>query len=448
MRFVVSMTALVLSISWAVPASSEPLTPAEALREALARNPQVTAARAQVEAARGRVDQGVSRWLPSLSATAAYSRQTGNFAPRPGLSLSNLGAAGSAVQYRSTNDSYDYFSLGLSLQQTIWDFGRTLGVSRQASAGLEAASEDLETVRDRIWIDVVEAFHRVLAAEEMLGMTTRNEEQAQRHLELAVARVEAGMRPPIDRVRGQADLEGARAARVAAENGVLLAREALGAVLGRPEWIERSLAAPDIGAQEVVFDADQVLADALEKRPERAALRARIRAQEAVVLSQQGLYWPILSANAFFTDTGLDLREMVWNWGAGLSLTVPILSAPQTAGQVREARALLVALRAQLDSLEWQVRLEVRQALARVRDASRRLVFLEAQAALGREALDMAEGRYEAGTGTLLELLDARNALANAEAQRIQGRLDLAVARALLVRVSGRVPMDGMGEAE
>ncbi|MBP7127500.1 TolC family protein [Myxococcota bacterium] len=429
-------------------ATAQPLTIEEAIREALARNPQVVAAREGVQAAAGRRDQAVARWIPSLSGTASYTRQTGNFAPRPGLSLSNLGAAGSAVRYRSVNDSYDYYAVGLSLQQNIWDFGRTLGVHRQASAGIEAAREDLRAARTSLWALVVERFHGVLAAEEIRQVARRSEEQARRHLELAQARVEAGTRSPIDRVRAQAELEGARAALVAAEDGVSVAREALAAAIGRPDWADRPLVAPDPGAPSDLPEADAVWETARQSRPDRSALESRIRAQRALVQSVQGNYWPILSWNAFFNDAGLRVQDMVWNWGIGATLTVPLLAAPGTAGQVREARAVLAALEAQLAALDLQVRMEVRQALSRVRDARKRLEFLQAQAALGREALALAEGRYEAGAGTLLELLDARTALENAEAQEVQGRLDQAVAEANLVRVSGRLPVGGTGGDE
>jgi len=435
-------------LGWAARGTAQPLTLEEAVREALARSPQVVAAREGIEAAAGRRDQGVARWIPGVSATASYTRQTGNFSPRPGLSLSNFGAAGSAVRYRSVNDSYDYYTVGLSLQQTIWDFGRTLGVHRQASAGLDAAREDLRTARLSLAGQVVERFHGVLAAEEMERVARRSEEQARRHLELAQARVEAGTRPPIDRVRAQAELEGARAAVVAAGNAVSVAREVLVALLGRPDWAERPLAAPASTVSGDLPEAEALWETARQARPERAALQSRIRAQAALVQSVQGNYWPILSWNAFFNDSGLDVHEMVWNWGVGATLTVPLLAAPGTAGQVREARAVLAALQAQREALDLQVRMEVRQALARVRDARKRLEFLQAQVALGREALALAEGRYEAGAGTLLELLDARTALENAEAQEVQGRLDQAVAEANLLRVSGRLPVLAEGEGE
>jgi len=57
-----------------------------------------------------------------------------------------------------------------------------------------------------------------------------------------------------------------------------------------------------------------------------------------------------------------------------------------------------------------------------------------------REALELAQGRYETGTGDSVELLDAQAALANAEAGAVRARLDLALARVAWDRAVGRIP--------
>ena len=49
----------------------------------------------------------------------------------------------------------------------------------------------------------------------------------------------------------------------------------------------------------------------------------------------------------------------------------------------------------------------------------------------------VALGRYKAGVGTILDLLNAQSALANARLQRIQAMLDWHVSRATLARSIG-----------
>ena len=84
--------------------------------------------------------------------------------------------------------------------------------------------------------------------------------------------------------------------------------------------------------------------------------------------------------------------------------------------------------------------MEVEQALRQVQDARARLEPVGSALLAAREALRLAEGRYEAGTGNQVELLDAQSVTANAEANQVRARLDLAMAQTRLARALGRLP--------
>src|SRR5438067_8595746 len=66
-------------------ASARPLvTLAQVEKRALAKQPQVLLARAATRSAEAQQSLAMSPLLPQLLVTGAYSRQTGNFVPRPG----------------------------------------------------------------------------------------------------------------------------------------------------------------------------------------------------------------------------------------------------------------------------------------------------------------------------------------------------------------------------
>jgi len=72
-----------------------------------------------------------------------------------------------------------------------------------------------------------------------------------------------------------------------------------------------------------------------------------------------------------------------------------------------------------------------------VDEAQRRTKVAERAVATAREKLRLAEGRYDAGSGNVLELEDAQVAYSSARFQSVQARYDLAVARVLLRRAVG-----------
>ena len=57
--------------------------------------------------------------------------------------------------------------------------------------------------------------------------------------------------------------------------------------------------------------------------------------------------------------------------------------------------------------------------------------------AQAQENLELAEGRYQAGVGSIVELTDAQAALTSARAQQVRAGYDLATARARLTRAVG-----------
>jgi outer membrane protein TolC len=444
-RLFLSLLSLLLALPLVpAPASAQShvLTLADAVRLALRKSPVLQAASSGVDAARGREGQAMSGWLPTVAGVASYNRQTGNYTPRPGATPTTT-TSGSLT---SSNTSYNVFNFGLSLQQTVWDFGRTLGQHRRARAGVDAARSDLADVRLALASLVVQQYYAVLATEDLVGVALRTAEQAERSAAQAKAMFEAGTRPRIDVARTEADSQGAKAGVLAAHDARAVALESLLASIGDPTINDVAVTVPAEDAARVVVpvDLEGAVREALSRRPDRAALDARIQAQEAAVGAVTGNYWPILSANASITDGGVELNNMAWNWGVGALVTVPILSAVNSSYQVQEAKAVLAQLKSQRDALDMGTRAEVRQTVARLSDALARLTPLGAQVVAATEARDLARGRYEAGAGNSVELLDAQSALSNAEAGLVRARFDLAVARVGFEVALGRMPL-GIG---
>ena len=178
--------------------------------------------------------------------------------------------------------------------------------------------------------------------------------------------------------------------------------------------------------------------EAVKARPELAALAGQVLAQELTLRAIKGAYGPTLDASTGLSDVGPNIPGLTWNWSAALTLTVPIFKGGLTDAQVREAEANLTSLRAQYDLEHQQVRLDVDQARLAVR-AAKATVSASAQALVNAaDQLRLAEGRYEAGVGSIIELGDAQVAATSAGQQQVQSEYSLAQARAGLLRALGR----------
>jgi outer membrane protein len=169
------------------------------------------------------------------------------------------------------------------------------------------------------------------------------------------------------------------------------------------------------------------------------ALADQIRAQEFTIGATRGGYYPGLSAIMSLSDAGPAVDNLAWNWYGMLSLTWPIFGGGITNEQVREARATAIVLRGQYEIQHQQIRLDLEQARLAVRAAKASEEATHEAAVNAREQLRLAEGRYQAGVGNMIELGDSQVAMTTASAQEVQAHFSLATARAQLVLALGQL---------
>jgi outer membrane protein len=405
----------------------------EAVKLGLEHHPGVLVAQAQTEAASGRVEQARSGYLPQVTGTALYERVHGSTSVRAG------GAAAPPTQVGGAGLTYNIWSAGVNATQLIWDFGQTVGRTRAATATREAQEASERTARFQAALEIRQAFFQAHAERALVKVGEDTVTNMERHLRQIQGFVEQGIRPEIDLAQAKTDLANARVTLINAQSGYLTAKaqlnQAMGIVQGTDYDVADEALAPIPGED---TGGDLLVRQALTARPEIAALQKQTKAAELTVSSIQGAYGPTLSSFGGVSEAGPALDQLGLNWNIGLNLTWPIFQGGLTSGQVREARANVSSSQAQLTSAELSVRLQVEQA--RLGLTAAKVAITAAQDALenARQRLKLAEGRYESGVGSIIELDDAQVAALAAGAQLVQADYNLASARAGLLSALGK----------
>src|SRR5262249_37327205 len=149
---------------------------------------------------------------------------------------------------------------------------------------------------------------------------------------------------------------------------------------------------------------DTLVQIAVASRPEVGQLLKQIESQEQLVRSARGNYAPSLGASGSVSDGGKNLDDLRWNWNAQVTLTWPLFQGLQTVAQAREPQSTLGPVRAQRAPTLQQTRLDVEQARLNVRAAKASLDAVQEAFTNAKERLRLAEGRYETGAGSVIEL--------------------------------------------
>lgn len=430
-------TCLALLTSLAAAQTAQParrvLSLSEAVRTALAQQPALRQSQAGTDAAYARADETRSPLLPQVSASAIYSRQTGNFVARPGQ-LPNTFNSSAGASFRSFN----FFQFGAAASQLIWDFGLTLDRWRAAQAIAAAQLATEEAFRLFTILNVQVSYLNAGARRDLVQVARETLANQELHLKQITGFVQVGTRPEIDLAQARTDEANARVQLITAENNYAISKAQLNQAMGVEGPTDY-----DVGNDTIppFAQEDQPLAPlldlALHTRPEFVSADQQVRAQELTIASVRGAYFPSLGAGFTFSDNGPRLDSLTWNWTAQATLQWNLFQGFLTNSQMHEARANLIVFQTQRDILRQQVRLEVE---------TDRLVVLAAKEALGaaeealtnaRIRLRLAERRYQTGVGSVIELSDAQVAATAAAAQEVGARFNLAIARAQLLKAIG-----------
>jgi outer membrane protein len=387
------------------------LTLEEALRVTRANHPQIQAAQAQLEVSAARVQEARASLLPQVSGTASYQRSTRN------ASATTL-LPGSTTPVTVTGlSSSNAYNLGLSASQLIYDFGQTTGRWDAAKATWQSQAQAQRATAAQIFFGLRAAYYAAAATRAQVKVMAENLANQEAHLRQIQGFVEAGTRPEIDLAQARTDRANARVQLINAQVAYDTSKALLNQAMGVERATDYDVAEPQFAAVDGEDGGtDGLLSAALAARPDLLVLARQIDAQESTTKSIKGGYAPTLNASTGLTESGAAIDSLQWGWYGKLSLNWQIFGGGITDQQLREARAGAAVLRAQYELQRQQVRADVEQA-----------------------RLTLAEGRYQAGVGNVIELGDSQLAHTTAAGQEVVATYNLATARAKLLLALGRL---------
>jgi outer membrane protein len=415
---------------------------AEIERIALAQQPQILLAQAQTRIAEGGAEIARSPLLPQVAGIAQYTRETGNYAPRPGAVPTVTNANGMQVvttPSTSLTQSYDYWNFGLTGTQLIYDFGQTWDKYRAARETEDAQSATEKATRFVVLSSVRAAYFTARSNKDLIDVARENLADQEKHLSQVEGFVQVGTQPPIALAQQKSAVATAQVQFVTAQNNYEISKAQLNQTAGVRGGTDYDLGdenVPPVPGEDERLDA--LLSEALKERPEMASFVKQRQADEDSIAAAKGSFGPAFSAAAGLTAAGTALTGLVPNWNAGLILSWPIFQGGLSVAEVHQAQAVLASASAMEDSEVLQIQVQVDTARLAIRGAKASLGAAEDALTNAREQLRLAEQRYSTGVGSIIELNDAQVARTSSAAQLVQARYAVASARAQLLAALGR----------
>ena len=412
-------TALVLLL--ASGANAAQLSLADCLEMARRNNPNLTvASHDKAIAAEGTSIAG-STALPRIDLQAGYTAQTApqavKFGPKP-----------------AETQQADYAFGGVSIYQTLYDFGRTGNRREQAALQEKAVSATYRNLEQDVGLQVISGFYAIRQGENLVQVARDEVNQREQHLQVAKSLFEEGVTTRNDLLQAEVKLSGSRQKLLAAGNSLTNAWLLLNYLTGAPNDQRATLMdEPDDAAGNGSTTTD------LGLRQDIQAQRAIIRAGEAALSEIRSGYYPeiYLKAGVDYLQNDKVVEQNII--AATIGFKVNLFDGLATTARHRQAVAQLQKEQDRLKGLEAAVQLEQRTAANDMNVARQRIEVTRDAIRQGEENLRINRDRYQAQVGTATDVVDAQTLLSGAKSDYYQALFDYRVARARVKRATGEL---------
>lgn len=394
---------------------------------AVENNFAIRQARERIKQQEGVVVEVKAREIPNVAATGLYQR--------------NDDAISSSFPASDRT-----WAIDISASQVLYAGGGVRSSVKSAQLAREAAVFDLQAVINDALLAVRVSFFDVLLAREKIKVQEQNLSLLQQELKTATDRFDAGTVSGFEKLRAEVAVANAQVPLITARNDYRLAieqlRQALGFTTNTPENLRKiPNFVGSLDYQPVTFDLQSAFDAAHNNRPDLQRLALLTSAQEQSVTTARSNYYPNVAVVG-----GWQLRKGATNsFGdsndglyLGLQSQWNIFDGRATGGRVIQARSALEQARLATTEAQLAAEVDVRSAYSSFQEATELADASQKVVAQAEEAVRLATARYNAGTATQLDVLQAQVDLTTARTNQVQAYYTYNVAVARLRKAMGQ----------
>jgi outer membrane protein len=370
-----------------------PLTLADAEVRALKSQPRLLAEQFRAQAANKRIAEPRASYFPQAFGNLTAVEANGDSAVAAGALTT------SSISTRAAGGAY--------LVQMITDFGHTSNLVQSARFEARAAGQNEERIRQAILMQVEEAYFSAQAAESVLKTAQAVLNFRRVTLRQLSALAQSQLRSTLDVQFAQVMVSEAELAVVRANSNVQKAQAQLAEAMGEDGEANYVLGDQPLPPSP---DADPAgyINEAISDRPDLKALKLHGESALHEARAERDLNYPTVKALATGGEVPIHDSTIHSDYGAvGVNVNVPIFNGGLYSA--RSAAAKLEAKAADEDASlrELEIVRDVRMTWADARDASLQIGVTQRLVDEANVAMRLAQARYDAGLGSIVELNQA-----------------------------------------
>jgi outer membrane protein len=381
---------------------------------ALKNHPQVLAAQSEVGYANQQIVETRSAYYPTVDADV-----TGSAANR----AARIGAG-----FLTDSGLFNRFGQGITLSQLITDAGRTPNLIASSRFNAQASEQSFKATRYDVLLQVNRSYIDVLHSQSLVRVAEATVAARQLLFEQVSSLAKNNLRSQLDVSFADVNVSEAKLLLLRAQDSVQEAYAELSRALGSDQVVDYQLVDEPLPPSPPA-KADDLIAEAFTNRPELASLRFSRDAAYKFAEAEKDLARPNVSlvgvAGYIPYIAQLSSQAIPSEYGgAAVNVQIPVFNGRLFSARREAARYRALETDQNLRNQQERIARDVRVAWASSMTAFQRIdvtaQFLR-QASL---ALDLAQGRYNLGLSSIVELTQAQLNLTQAEIENLSAKYD------------------------
>jgi len=299
-------------------------------------------------------------------------------------------------------------------------------------------------VRQNVLLKVKQVYFSLLRFQKLLLVAQKTVEQIEAQKDVAENFYQVGMTPMNDLLQAQVELANGNQAVIVAKNNLEIAKSNFNTVLRRPigtpvnleDILDYSPFAHDLAYCQKTAGENRLEAKIAELEVEMGEKEVElVKGDYYPTLNVQGNYfrlggdWSVSGGEGIFDPSGWNITAVAswnfWEWG-------------KTRHSVDQKRRQLSQVEYSQEDLQDRIRLEVKEAYLRTREAEENIKTVETAIEQAKENYRINQERYKEQVGTNTEVLIAQTLLTQTMTNYYNALYDFHLFKAALYRAMGQ----------
>lgn len=416
----------------------------QAWQAASQNDPELAAAHAAFDAGQTRREQAKSLWRPNVSLNATVGVAHNETQTRGAQFAAPAFGTSTDVSFDTSVRHGTLTEYAITAKQPLYDPKRK-AQSQQLKLSADMASTDWDAARQQLVLRTAEHYFTVLIAEQSLHLLRQQQTALQRMLDQTRLRFDTGDAPVIDIHEADARLQGVQSQVLLAEVDLQMQQQAFKNLTGLsaegiarlrldntlletpPEgsvdsWLERA-AQYNLGLQKQALAQSVAQEQANQHKPSAAPALDLVGSAGRTRLQGGGKYG--------------DGYNNANNWMVGLQLSIPLYTGGYRSARYQEALHQRDQTRLEGRAARQKVEQMTRAAWLSLSTGQRRIRALRQARVASQSRLDATQLGLTVGDRTILDWLDAENAVTQSSLALVQTMATLALDRLRLASAAG-----------